>query len=155
MGPKGLVGGCQGGEIEGGEFVLEIGGGLLVQKGLHVFMAEQKVHEAVRSFTGDGFLGAGGVEIECLEEVGGVSNEWVFYGLGFMGLFTGDGDEIVDVLHPLSWFNRDVFRGDHGIRGRWRLSLRPLSLRPLSLRPRPKQPVLHGQRCGHRGSLWL
>ena len=92
MGPKGLVGGCQSGEIEGGEFVLELGGCLLVQEGLHVFVAEQCVHETVGSFTGDGFLGAGGVEVECLEEVGRIFNSGVFYGLGFRGFLTGDGD---------------------------------------------------------------
>lgn len=148
MGPKGLVGGGQCRQIEGRKFVLELGGCRWVQKGLHVFVTEQCVHETVGAFTGDGFLAAGDVEIERLEEIGGV-----FYGLGLgLGsgsgsrdlLLTGDGYKMVGVLHPLSWDKQDVFKEERGIqdrRGLWR----------------SKQPELRGQTRAHRvlGSPWL
>ncbi len=144
MGPKGLVGGGQCRQIEGGKFVLELGGCRWVQKGLHVFVAEQCVHHGVGSCAADGFLGAGDVEIERLEEVGGVLNGRVFYGFGFrVLLLTGDGYKMVGVLHPLTWDKQDVFKEERGIRDRRGLS-----------RSKPTQPEPRGQTRAHRVS-WL
>lgn len=97
MVPKGLVGGGQRRQIEGGEFVLKLGCCLSVQKGFHVFVAEQQVHHSVGSFAADGLVGAGSVEIECLQEVSGISDGLLERLCGF--LLTCNGDEIVAEFH--------------------------------------------------------
>lgn len=104
MGPKGLVGGGQCRQIESGKVVLELGGCRWVQKGLHVFVAEQCVHETVGASSGNGFMGAGDVEIQRLKEVGGVLNRGVFYLESRGLLLTGDGYKMVGILHPLSLY---------------------------------------------------
>ncbi len=97
MVPKGLVGGGQGRQIEGGEFVLEFGCCLSVQKGFHVFVAEQNVYHSVGSFAADGLVGTGSVEVERLKEVGRVLDGLLERLCGF--LLTGNGDEIVAEFH--------------------------------------------------------
>ena len=99
VGPKGLVGGGEGGQIGGGKIGLELGCFYRVQEGLHVWMCKQTVHHSVGAFAADGFIRVGDMEVERLEEVAGISDRCLGCCLGFS--FRCNGDEIVTVFHCL------------------------------------------------------
>ena len=115
MVPKGLVGRGQCWQIEDGKVVLELGCCLSVQKGFHVFVAEQQVHHSVGSFAADGLVGAGSVEEQRLKEIGRVLDGLLIRRCGF--LLTGNGNEIVAEFH-LFVVGGSCFRAERGIRGR-------------------------------------
>ena len=79
MDPDGLISGTQGGNLGGLEGFLDGGCDGRIQERLHSRIGKQRVHELFGALAGDGLLGAGGLQIELFQEVGGiVDGLWVW-----------------------------------------------------------------------------